>query len=45
MINRSATGAGPRKALAFTSFGRLFLGALWAVYGPHFPQEAQHESV
>ena len=29
---------GPRKAQAFASFGRLFLGELWAVYGSHFPR-------
>jgi cholesterol oxidase len=36
---------GPRKAHAFASFGRLFLGELWAVYGPQFSEEAQHETV
>ena len=35
---------GPRKAHAFTSFGRLFLGELWAIYGSHFREEAQHET-
>ena len=35
---------GPRKAQAFTSFGRLFLGELWEVYGPHFRKEAKHEN-
>jgi cholesterol oxidase len=34
---------GPRKAHAFTSFGRLFLGELWDIYGQHF-EEAQHET-
>ncbi|MDQ3886856.1 MAG: GMC family oxidoreductase, partial [Actinomycetota bacterium] len=29
---------GPRQAHAFASFGRLFLGELWAVYGPRFAQ-------
>jgi cholesterol oxidase len=36
---------GPRKTHALTSFGRFFLGELWAVYGSRFPEETQHETV